>query len=74
MDNALTFLVNQREYKVMKHLSSVCFSLQRFSFPQELLARYNPTHNLTSEEHLNATLRRVGLQLPAEPSKSNGGE
>ncbi|KAF8311597.1 hypothetical protein DL93DRAFT_2168928 [Clavulina sp. PMI_390] len=39
----------------------------------ELLRRYNPLHDMSAEEHLNATVNRVGLQMPAEvdPSKSD---
>lgn len=33
---------------------------------QELLERYNPTINLTSEEHIAATAHRVGLRLTDE--------
>jgi len=33
---------------------------------KELLVRYNPLHDLTSEEHLKATANRVGLNMPIE--------
>jgi len=36
-----------------------------------LLDRYNPTHDLTSEEHIRATARRVGLDMPVTPSKED---
>ncbi|PVF98066.1 hypothetical protein CPB86DRAFT_705874 [Serendipita vermifera] len=31
-----------------------------------LLDRYNPLHDLTAEEHIKATARRVGLNMPIE--------
>ncbi|KAG2369865.1 hypothetical protein BDR07DRAFT_1266208 [Suillus spraguei] len=45
MQNALTFLRSQREYKA-------------------LLERYNPLVDLTAEERIEATARRVGLNMP----------
>ncbi|KAG2754700.1 hypothetical protein P692DRAFT_20869542 [Suillus brevipes Sb2] len=45
MQNALTFLRSQREYKA-------------------LLERYNPLIDLTAEERIEATARRVGLNMP----------
>ena len=33
---------------------------------QELLLRYNPLHDMTGEERVNASARRVGLQHPKE--------
>ncbi|KAK4683664.1 hypothetical protein P7C73_g6570, partial [Tremellales sp. Uapishka_1] len=32
----------------------------------ELLIRYNPLHDMTPEERVNASARRVGLDAPAE--------
>ncbi|KAF8328696.1 uncharacterized protein EI90DRAFT_1515659 [Cantharellus anzutake] len=32
----------------------------------ELLARYNPLQDVTSEEHVKATANRVGLNMPPE--------
>ncbi|KAH8106252.1 hypothetical protein BXZ70DRAFT_918855 [Cristinia sonorae] len=34
-----------------------------------LLERYNPLHDLTAEERIRATARRVGLDMPVEPEK-----
>jgi len=31
-----------------------------------LLDRYNPLHDLTAEEHIKATARRVGLDMPVQ--------
>ena len=31
---------------------------------QRLLARYNPTFDLTSQERVKATARRVGMDMP----------
>ena len=31
---------------------------------QELLQRYNPTHDMTEEERVRLTARRVGLDVP----------
>ena len=38
---------------------------------QELLDRYNPLHDMTQEERVAATARRVGLDTPIE-AKSEG--
>ncbi|KAJ8590333.1 hypothetical protein M405DRAFT_766567 [Rhizopogon salebrosus TDB-379] len=45
MQNVLTFLGSQRQYKA-------------------LLERYNPLIDLTGEERIEATARRVGLNMP----------
>ncbi|KAH7908502.1 hypothetical protein BJ138DRAFT_978873, partial [Hygrophoropsis aurantiaca] len=45
MENTVTFLRSQREYKA-------------------LLERYNPLIDLTGEERIEATARRVGLNMP----------
>ncbi|KAG1753972.1 uncharacterized protein EDB91DRAFT_1100933 [Suillus paluster] len=50
MQNVLTFLQSQREYKA-------------------LLERYNPLIDLTAEERIEATARRVGLNMPKTPSR-----
>ncbi|EMD41030.1 hypothetical protein CERSUDRAFT_131508 [Gelatoporia subvermispora B] len=34
---------------------------------KELLDRYNPLHDLTTEERIKATARRVGLDMPLTP-------
>lgn len=36
---------------------------------KELLERYNPLFDLTEEERIKATARRVGLDMPATPEK-----
>lgn len=38
----------------------------RTHLPQELLKRYNPLHDMTEEERVHATARRVGLDTPIE--------
>ncbi|KIK97986.1 hypothetical protein PAXRUDRAFT_824367 [Paxillus rubicundulus Ve08.2h10] len=38
-----------------------------------LLERYNPLVDLTSEEHIEATARRVGLNMPVTCGSSEGG-
>lgn len=37
--------------------------------PQELLIRYNPLHDMSPEERVHATARRVGLESPEKYSK-----
>lgn len=37
-----------------------------------LLERYNPLVDLTEEEHIKATARRVGLDMPVVPSGNDG--
>ena len=36
---------------------------------QELLDRYNPLVDLTAEERIEATARRVGLNMPKTPEE-----
>lgn len=36
-----------------------------------LLDRYNPLRDLTAEEHIKATARRVGLDMPIEHEGSS---
>lgn len=48
IENTLTFMRSQREYKV-------------------LLERYNPFVDSTSEERIEATAKRVGLNMPVTP-------
>ncbi|KAI0347305.1 hypothetical protein BDW22DRAFT_1387429 [Trametopsis cervina] len=38
---------------------------------KELLDRYNPLHDLTSEERIRATARRVGLDMPLKGGDSD---
>ncbi|KIM68591.1 hypothetical protein SCLCIDRAFT_104578 [Scleroderma citrinum Foug A] len=56
MENILTFIGSQREYKARD---------------TTLLERYNPLVDLTSEERIEATARRVGLNMPVTPSESD---
>ncbi|KAJ9119983.1 hypothetical protein QFC24_005466 [Naganishia onofrii] len=37
----------------------------------ELLVRYNPLHDMTPEERIKATARRVGLDKPIEYSEED---
>lgn len=39
---------------------------------QELLTRYNPFRELTSEQHIKATANRVGLDMPVECKPTEG--
>ena len=41
---------------------------------QELLDRYNPLVDLTAEERIEATARRVGLNMPVTPEEGKKGE
>jgi hypothetical protein len=36
---------------------------------KELLERYNPLFDLTAEERIEATARRVGLNMPETPQE-----
>lgn len=36
-----------------------------------LLERYNPTHAMSQEERVQATARRVGLDMPVEQDEKN---
>ena len=61
MKNVMTFVQSQRMYKV-RYLSWRWAPL--LTFLQTLLERYNPLVDLTAEEHIEATARRVGLNMP----------
>ena len=39
-----------------------------------LLERYNPGADMTEEERVRLTARRVGMELPIEAEKDNGGK
>jgi hypothetical protein len=39
--------------------------------PQELVDRYNPTHDMSQAERIEATAHRVGLQGPVEYDASS---
>ncbi|KAH7930109.1 hypothetical protein BV22DRAFT_1055798 [Leucogyrophana mollusca] len=54
MENVVTFLRSQREYKA-------------------LLERYNPLIDLSGEERIEATARRVGLNMPLLPGDGKDG-
>jgi len=62
MQNVLTFMQSQREYKVIVLVT--CKILQSTDLYQALLERYNPLIDLTAEERIEATARRVGLNMP----------
>ncbi|KZW03961.1 hypothetical protein EXIGLDRAFT_758272 [Exidia glandulosa HHB12029] len=55
---------NEQELTTAANNAAVFLRAQRLH--RELLERYNPTINLTSEEHLAATAHRVGLRLTDE--------
>ncbi|EJU04483.1 hypothetical protein DACRYDRAFT_105542 [Dacryopinax primogenitus] len=38
---------------------------------EELLVRYNPLHDMTPEERVKATARRVGLDVPVEAEEDS---
>lgn len=46
-------------------------TLTCLSSPQELVDRYNPTHDMSQAERIEATAHRVGLQGPVEYDASN---
>ena len=60
--NAITFLRSQRMHKVSHVL--VVLSDTSLTFAKTLLDRYNPVVDLTAEERIEATARRVGLNMP----------
>lgn len=53
---------SQREYKVI--ILVTCKILQSTDSYQALLERYNPLIDLTAKERIEATARRVGLNMP----------
>ena len=70
MQNALTFLHSQRMHKVRLTTHHISTPPQAIYF-QELLERYNPLHDLTAEERIKATARRVGLDMPINSDREN---
>jgi hypothetical protein len=66
VQNVITFLRSQREYKVRIFASGQLPRSQGALF-QALLARYNPLVDLTAQERIRATARRVGLDMPIAP-------
>ena len=58
----MTFMRSQREYKV-RGLAGL--ERATLTCEQGLLERYNPLVDLTAEERIEATARRVGLNMPA---------
>lgn len=62
IENAVAFLRHQRKHKVCGFFIARPVVLK---WPmQELLDRYNPLIDLTAEERIEATARRVGLDMP----------
>ncbi|KAF9506127.1 hypothetical protein BS47DRAFT_462392 [Hydnum rufescens UP504] len=57
---------SSRKEHIMRTLESAHTFLKAQREHQGLLARYNPLHDLTSEEHLKATANRVGLNMPLD--------
>lgn len=65
-ENLLVFLKAQREYGV-SNLGPELFVITEIEVnAQELLARYNPLHDLSADDHRKATAHRVGLDMPKE--------
>ncbi|EIW72322.1 hypothetical protein M231_03826 [Tremella mesenterica] len=56
----------QRPDMVEKMLSETRDFLRASRIHAELLKRYNPLHDMTEEEKIRATARRVGLNTPKE--------
>jgi len=51
---------------LLRVADEAAFFLRNQRERQELLARYNPLQTLTSEQHIEATANRVGLNMPVE--------
>ena len=69
LENAVTFLRSQRMYKVRIRAPEHVVVPEAVSTMQVLLERYNPLHDMSTEERVKATARRVGLDMPV---KENG--
>ena len=59
---------SQRMHKVSINVQSLTLSLIHcwLKPSKELLDRYNPLHDLSTEQRVKATARRVGLDIPVE--------
>ncbi|CAA7259708.1 unnamed protein product [Cyclocybe aegerita] len=64
-ENAILFLKSQREHKVREEYPGMSHIL--ISTQKRLLERYNPLFDLTAQERIEATARRVGLNMPKTP-------
>lgn len=64
LQNAVTFMRSQHMHKVGLALACAVASWSLDLLVQVLLDRYNPLHDLTTEERIKATARRVGLDMP----------
>ena len=66
VENAVAFLKHQRKHKVSGFLRVTWSVVLKgiIGITQELLERYNPLIDLTAEERIEATARRVGLNMP----------
>ena len=63
IENAAAFLRADRNYKVCPSW----YPRQKITYiSQILLERYSPLHDLSEEERIKATARRVGLNTPKE--------
>ncbi|KAI0028201.1 hypothetical protein K488DRAFT_59200, partial [Vararia minispora EC-137] len=49
------------------HLANLITFMRSQRMHKELLERYNPLVDLTAEERIEATARRVGLNMPLVP-------
>lgn len=67
MENVVTFMRSQRMHRVRRLMTL----RQKLTHTprQTLLERYNPLHDMSVEERVKATARRVGLDMPIN---SNG--
>ena len=71
LENALLFLRSQREHKVSHRPIQNFVSSNQRPFHQLLIDRYNPLIDLTAEERIYATARRVGLDMPVTHKAEN---
>ena len=67
--NLVTLLRSQRMHKVRNHIL-LSRPFADGCYCKLLLERYNPLHDLSTEERVKATARRVGLDMPIEGHSS----
>ncbi|KIM33586.1 hypothetical protein M408DRAFT_157342, partial [Serendipita vermifera MAFF 305830] len=74
-ESRVAILSQMREIVSNKKLSAtdvenVALFLRSQRTYKVLLDRYNPLHDMSSTEHIKATARRVGLDMPVEKTDS----
>ncbi|TDL29332.1 hypothetical protein BD410DRAFT_779718 [Rickenella mellea] len=55
---------SEGQRKLLRSVENAVTFLRSQRIHKDLLERYNPTHDMSTEERVKATARRVGLDMP----------